>query len=81
MIYMCAAVIVTPEVRSSIVFTRGSPQTSNSCVPKGGHTLPQAMLGTKLKWKKAQKKEKKSITSDTIKRSIPRRRPNCTFFV
>jgi len=74
-------VIVTPDVKRRRVLTRGRPQTSNSCVPKGGQIFPIAMLGTKLKWKKAQKKAKKNITSETINSSMPRRKPFCTFFV
>lgn len=44
-----AIVIVTPEVKSNSVFTRGNPHTSSSCVPKGGQTLPRVILGTRLK--------------------------------
>ena len=40
-----------------------------------------AMEGERLTWKKPQKKAKKSITSDRMKRSIPKRSPSCTFRV
>lgn len=80
-IYACATVIVAPDVRSNRVLTRGRPQTFKCCVPKGGHTLPIAVEGTRLRWKNAQKNAKKNITSETINRIIPRRRPFCTFRV
>jgi hypothetical protein len=39
------------------------------------HTQPISILGDKLEAKKAQKKEKKNITSDTINKIIPKRNP------
>jgi len=38
-------------------------------------------VGAKLEWKKAQKKEKKNITSETINNNIPIFKPFCTFCV
>jgi hypothetical protein len=43
--------------------------------------LPIFTAGTRLMWKKPQKKAKKSITSERMKRSIPIRSPSWTFFV
>jgi hypothetical protein len=42
----------------------------------GGHTEPISIVGDKLEWKKAQKKAKKNITSEIIKRIIPERKPH-----
>jgi hypothetical protein len=42
----------------------------------GGHTEPISIVGDKLEWKNAQKKAKKNITSETIKRIIPERKPH-----
>jgi hypothetical protein len=36
------------------------------------------VVGDKLLWKNAQKKDKKKKISETIKRIIPHRRPNVT---
>lgn len=44
-------------------------------MPTGGHTEPISILGLNLLWKKAQKKEKKNITSETINRTTPNRSP------
>jgi len=44
-------------------------------MPWGGHTQPIATEGDKLAWKKAQKKAKKNITSETINNPIPNRKP------
>ena len=61
-----------------IVFNRGTPNGLNASTPIGGQQLPNSILGAKLLWKKAQKKDKKNITSDTMKRIIPQRRPFST---
>ena len=47
--YACATVIVTPDARRRIVFTRGRPHTSSTCVPNGGQMAPTATEGTRLK--------------------------------
>jgi len=47
----------------------------------GGHTVPIAIEGDKLKWKKPQKKAKKNITSETINNAIPYLSPVLTTFV
>jgi hypothetical protein len=48
-----------PEVNKSIVFSSGKDHGSIVNIPFGGQTPPIQILGDKLKWKKAQKKEKK----------------------
>jgi hypothetical protein len=63
------------------VLTKGKPHTFKCCVPSGGQIEPTVTAGLRLKWKKAQKKAKKSITSERMKRIIPIRRPCCTFEV
>ena len=44
-------------------------------MPCGGQIAPMATLGAKLQWKKAQKKPKKNITSETMNNIIPARNP------
>lgn len=47
----------------------------------GGQIPPVSIEGVKLLWKKAQKKEKKKKTSETINSTIPIRKPLVTFIV
>lgn len=47
----------------------------------GGQFLPNSILGDKLLWKKAQKKEIKKKISDKIKSIIPNFKPCKTNFV
>jgi hypothetical protein len=47
----------------------------------GGHCSPISLVGARLVWKKAQKKEKKKSTSEAIKRIIPHRSPLATLRV
>jgi len=54
---------------------------SISLIPTGGQTPPIEIAGERLPWKKAQKKGKKSIASDTRNNSIPYLRANCTLNV
>ena len=61
-----------------IVFIRGTPKGLKAWMPIGGHIEPSSILGDKLLWKKAQKKEKKNITSEQMNRSIPHRSPVST---
>jgi hypothetical protein len=53
------------------VLSRGTAFASKASIPFGGQTLPISIVGAKLAAKKAQKKAKKNITSDTIKRITP----------
>lgn len=68
-------VTVTPEDSSTTVFSRGIPHGESGDTPRGGQTAPISMLGLSLLWKKAQKKEKKKRTSETIKKTTPKRIP------
>lgn len=76
-----AHVTVTPDDKRMIVFNRGTWNGLNGVMPVGGHVRPISMLGARLLWKKAQKKEKKNRTSEVIKRIIPHRSPLLTIEV
>jgi len=67
-----------PDDNKIIVFNKGTPNGLNGDRPIGGHCLPSSIAGASLLWKKAQKKDKKKNTSDTINKIIPHRRPNST---
>jgi hypothetical protein len=71
----CDHVKAAPEVNKSVVFRRGISQGLITWIPFGGHTHPISGTGFKLAWKKAQKKAKKSITSEMINKTIPKRSP------
>jgi hypothetical protein len=47
-------------------------------IPIGGQIPPNSTLGATLEWKNAQKKAKKNIISETIKRTTPIRKPRKT---
>jgi hypothetical protein len=49
-------------------------------IPFGGQMAPTFTDGAMLLWKNAQKKAKKNITSEVMKRIIPKRKPPCTAF-
>ena len=67
----CAQVIVAPEQSNIKVFTRGISKGLKASIPFGGQTFPISIVGAMLAAKKAQKKAKKNITSDTINKIIP----------
>jgi len=73
-----AQVTVTPDERRIIVFNNGTWIGLNGKTPEGGHIKPNSMIGASLLWKKAQKKEKKNMTSETINKIIPIRSPLVT---
>jgi hypothetical protein len=72
---------VAPEHKSNKVLSKGTSIGLKLSIPFGGQMDPISIVGANAAAKKAQKKAKKNITSDTIKSSIPYRRPNCTIFV
>ena len=74
----CDHVTLTPEDNKIIVFIKGTFQGLNASTPKGGQEQPSSTFGDRLLWKKAQKKDKKNITSDVINSNIPQRRPAST---
>jgi ABC-type iron transport system FetAB permease component len=52
------------------VFKSGIALGSNASIPFGGQILPNSIVGAKLAAKKAQKKAKKNITSETMNKII-----------
>ncbi len=77
-IALCAQVTVTPEVNKITVFSNGIAQALIVWIPIGGQTAPIQIAGDTLEWKKAQKKLKKNIISETINNKKPIRSPRCT---
>jgi hypothetical protein len=77
----CAHVTVTPDDRSTTVFSSGTPQGLSGLIPIGGHILPSSTVGANLLWKNAQKNPKKKHTSDRMNSTIPIRRPRDTIMV
>ena len=69
----CAHVTVNPDARRTAVLSRGTENGSMGVMPGGGHVHAIWGVGAKAEWKNPQKKAKKNIISDVIKRSIPRR--------
>lgn len=63
------------------MFKRGTWKGLKGFSPEGGHILPNSTVGDRLLWKKAQKKDKKKNTSETINKIIPHRRPSSTMLV
>jgi hypothetical protein len=53
------------------VLSNGTAFGSKASIPFGGHIFPISIVGAKLAAKKAQKKAKKNITSDTINKITP----------
>lgn len=74
-------VTVKPDNNKIKVFNNGIFKGFNTFIPKGGQIEPNSILGERLAWKKAQKKEKKNITSEAINKITPKRSPCCTLFV
>ena len=72
---------VAPEVNNIKVFSNGISHGLKVSIPRGGQTPPISIEGEVLEWKKAQKKAKKNITSETINKTIPIRNPYSTGFV
>jgi len=77
----CDQVTLTPDDNKIIVFIRGTLKGSKAVTPLGGQRQPNSTLGDKLLWKKAQKKDMKNITSETIKSIMPHRKPVSTIKV
>jgi hypothetical protein len=53
------------------VFNNGTSIGSNTLIPFGGQIEPISITGARAAAKKAQKKAKKNITSETINNNIP----------
>ena len=67
---MCPSYCCT-WINNTAVFNKGIEKGSKGSTPLGGQTAPIYIVGTKLLWKKAQKKRKNKQTSDNINKSIP----------
>ena len=72
---------MNPEHNNIKVFNNGKCQALKTSILFGGHWQPIHIVGDKLKWKKDQKNAKKNIISETMNKTIPIRKPNCTFVV
>jgi len=53
------------------VFNKGTSIGLKTSIPLGGQIVPISTTGARAAAKKAQKKAKKNITSETINSSIP----------
>ena len=69
---------MTPDESSTKVFSSGTSNGLKVIIPDGGHVLPSSKVGDSLLWKKAQKKETKKKTSETINNNMPQRSPSST---
>lgn len=63
------------------MFNKGIAFQDNGCIAAGGQTPPINIEGDKLKWKNAQKNEKKNITSEVINNAIANNIFCCTLKV
>lgn len=63
--------MVAPDQTKITVLTKGTPKGFGAIIPTGGQIPPKSTLGNQTQYKKAQKKEKKNKTSDSINKSIP----------
>jgi len=77
----CAQVIETPEITKRIVFNSGKLPGCIMLIPSNGHSDPKTIEGHNEEWKKAQKKPKKSITSEEINKRKPKIKPRRTIKV
>ncbi len=68
--------IVAPEQSKISVLSNGIALGSKTSIPLGGQMFPISIVGARLAAKKAQKKAKKNITSETMNRITPYRRPS-----
>jgi len=66
---------LTPDDNKIIVFNNGKCVYEIISIPIGGQIQPIQIEGAREEWKNAQKKEKKSIISEAIKRTIPNFKP------
>ena len=74
----CAHVALAPDKSKMTVFNKGISKGEKTSIPCGGQTVPSSMVGANAEWKKAQKKPKKNITSDTTNKINPNFNPSCT---
>jgi len=67
---VCTLIMSLLKLRGKFTFSDRKYKT----IPCGGQIPPENMLGVSVKCKSAQKKPKKNITSETKKRTKPRRK-------
>ena len=72
---------LTPEDNKITVFKIGKCHILINSIPIGGQILPIQIEGASEQWKNPQKNEKKNITSEVIKSTIPIFNPDWTFLV
>jgi hypothetical protein len=62
-----------PDDSNRTVFNNGTPKglIINSLSPMGGQTEPAKIEGDKLRWKNAQKNEKKNMISEIMNKTMP----------
>lgn len=58
------------------MLSNGTAKGLKGEIPLGGHMFPSSIFTLRLEWKKAQKKEAKKSTSETINKTIPHRSPS-----
>lgn len=63
--------IVEPDNSKISVFNKGTSRALNTSTPLGGQIFPISIVGAKLAAKKAQKKAKKNMTSETMNKIMP----------
>jgi hypothetical protein len=68
-------VTVKPDNSKIKVFSNGIFKGLRVFIPIGGQIEPRMILGDRLEGKKAQKNEKKNITSETMNRMMPSLKP------
>jgi len=73
----CDHVKLTPLDNKIAVFNKQISKGLKLKIPTGGQTLPSLSVTDRLLWKNLQKNEKKNITSEVIKKSIP----NCILVI
>ena len=69
---------MAPEERRTTVFRRGTEKAVSDWIPAGGHADPNSIFGDNAQCRYDQKNPRKKKISETIKRPIPKRRPDCT---
>ena len=62
---------MTPDDRSTAVFSNGTRKGFRGVIPVGGQVTPISTVGARLLWKKAQKNAKKKQTSEVINKIMP----------
>jgi len=67
-----------PEESKITVFINGTPNGLKGKICVGGHSTPSSISGDLLIWIKVQKKDKKNMISEVIKRIIPIFKPILT---